>query len=57
MPMIEPRIVNKDSAKDVVIQLHGQDIMITYDSKRFKVFFGVCDSGSSLRFRVEPMEV
>jgi len=51
---IKPLVVEKKGKKDVEINLHGQEIKIIYDPKKFSVYFGVCDSGSSLHFKVKP---
>ena len=51
---IQPHIIERIGKKDVEIDLHGQEIKVIYDPKKFAVYFGVCDSGSSLHFRVDP---
>ena len=49
---MKPKVIKELGKKDVEIML-GNTPTVTYDDTKFNVYFGICDSGSTIRFRVE----
>lgn len=53
MSFPQPMIVNR-KGDELTVQLHGKDMKMLCDIKKWACFFGVCDSGSSITFTFKP---
>jgi len=53
MSFQKPMVVDR-KGDELTVELHGQNMKMLYDSEKWFSFFGVCDSGSSLRFSFKP---
>jgi hypothetical protein len=56
MSFNKPLICERPGSKNLVVSIHGQDLKMECDTDEWDCFFGVCDSGSTLRFTFKPKE-
>jgi hypothetical protein len=56
MSVKKPLLCERIGSKDLTVEIHGTDFKMIFDPDKWEPYFGVCDSGSSIRFTFRPKD-